>query len=129
MKIRQGFVSNSSSSSFVIYAKDDKLSRIFLLEKLRNAGTIALFQHVADPENNPVELQHFSDSDPDVVTDIATKYGYVPRDGSIGWYISIGDDNDIRCETCMDNFNLFEFATKECYMYFDRIVDERGHDL
>ena len=33
MKIRNGFVSNSSSSSFVIYIKDDKLSHTELMDK------------------------------------------------------------------------------------------------
>lgn len=80
MKIRKSFVSNSSSSSFIIAKSDLNLGQIYLL--INHAGVIPQFQEI-DPK-----VGHFY-----------TEWA---------WQIDM-DDNYISGYTSMDNFNMHRF--------------------
>ena len=84
MKVRRGFVSNSSSSSFIIDKKDLSLEQIALIK------------------NHYVLMQN-----PEIASQLETKI-YDPIDE---WEIT-ETDNTIQGFTYMDNFDLEEFVEK-----------------
>ena len=87
MKIRNGFVSNSSSSSFII-----------LLDKMTNEQKIIIYNHI------------------DIAANIDKKLiseGKVPVYEYYDEWILKEDDFSLWCYTAMDNFNLIGFICKE----------------
>ena len=83
MKIRNGFVSNSSSSSFAI-------SKSVLTEEQIDA----IYDHINYTKNNFPEMKETSDV----------------HDGS-AWGIS-EDEKNIFCNTFMDNFDMYFFLNE-----------------
>ena len=121
MKIRTGFVSNSSSSSFVIHLTDDKITRMWCTEKIQNAAAIVLFKCLTDPSFE-FETRKFSDISKDKITDIETKYGFIDSGGCTGWDISVSG-NTIMLFTSMTNFDMYEFVVNECKGLYKEITD------
>ena len=84
MKIRNGFVSNSSSASFVIKKEDLDYHQIILI---KNHEIIAGMMGQASND----------------------KYGQIGKFGFVGAWGIYEDMHEIRGTTTMDNFNMFEF--------------------
>ena len=103
MKVRTGFVSNSSSSSFVI--KVDNPGRA--LGIINDAVAIALLRFATEPkEYEKIRDDKYVDS----------RYGYIGVDtlSDHGWSVAqIGYTHVIGCETSMDNFDLIAFVKEE----------------
>jgi len=122
MKIRKGFVSNSSSSSFIIHLTDDRIDQLICTERIQNAAAITLFKCLTDPTNYPHETHKWNDFNPDQITNIETPYGFIEKCGSVGWYILVTGDQ-IHCRTPMTNFDLHEFIINECDGLYKEITD------
>jgi hypothetical protein len=97
MKERNGFVSNSSSSSFILYKKD--LTDI-QIDQIRNHIQVALANHWDEDSINTGEF----DEDGDPITQLGCAYAS-PSDA---WTVS-ETDTKIELDTHLDNFQMEEF--------------------
>jgi len=102
MKVRNGFVSNSSSSSFII-----------LQSSMNEKQKEMLFDHIEIAKEIDKKLK--SQGKPE-------KYEYYEE-----WYME-EDDFSVWCHTSMDNFYLIEFLISEAGLDGDDII-EMGDDL
>jgi len=93
MKIKVDFITNSSSSSFVILRSDlTPLQELMIIDHIETALMIAK-QY---PEYNKDKVNHW-DSDSD--------FGYVNKNDA--WDITVTDD-EIKGDVSMDNFDMME---------------------
>ena len=99
MKIRNGFVSNSSSSSFII--KKEKLTK-------DQISAILNYEEVYD--KIPDIIKHCNDM----------------IYGAEGWNIE-EDDNEIRGYTYMDNFGMFDYLRMIGISEFDMDLESNQH--
>ena len=97
MKERNGFVSNSSSSSFILYKKD--LTDI-QIDQIRNHIQIAIDNHWDGDSINTGEFDE--DGDPE------TQLGCAYASPSNAWIIT-ETDSKIELETDLDNFQMEQF--------------------
>lgn len=97
MKERNGFVSNSSSSSFILYKKDLTASQI---DQIRNHIQVAI--------NNKWDCDLIETDELDEDGDPITLQGCAYASPSDAWLIT-ERDTSIKLETDLDNFQMEQF--------------------
>lgn len=104
-KIRVGFVSNSSSSSFIIQCKDEET-----FDKIRDYANYAI-EIVKGLISETHEKIIIDDPGYKLSNDWYTIFEFVPKNhNESGWYITPNKhDLTIALETSMDNFNMEKF--------------------
>ena len=103
MKRREGFVSNSSSSSFIVRKGDvseQQLDMILNPEKYINTSVKEKYIQLLD-EDETFDQELFESW-------CQNKFGWVEDAG--GWNIRISNENTLELFTIMDNFQYGEYA-------------------
>lgn len=106
MKVRNGFVSNSSSSSYVINNKTDK--SLPLVELIRENGYLSQYCDQYAPQGVKWTLETLIDS--------AKKSGTVLKPGSN--YISFSDDDEHNAMEMIGDYGMRDGGESERFSWF-----------